>query len=91
MTEIKTELDAERIIAFYEGMTGGKANKDMIDMMVKGKYPLLQVRIAEFNGNIIGMRAFMQVLTPFGNKRGWALVEDLANGNEIEPDLTSPS
>jgi hypothetical protein len=82
----KTETDVDKIAAFCNGMTGEETHKEMLGAMIKGK--VMQIRTVEHMDKIIALRLFAKVLNPVGMKQGWALVQDLANGNEIEPEIT---
>lgn len=83
---VKTEKDVDLIIGYVKSASELQPNKAMLETLLKSN--AMQVRVWEEQGIILGLRAFVLVPNPFQGAMGFALVQDFANGYEIEPDQT---
>jgi hypothetical protein len=84
-TTLTNSTDA---VAYILAQGGLAPNQTMVDVMEKTQ--AIQYRAWLEDGRIKGLRVFMRVINPFRREMGFALIEDYANGHDIQPETATP-
>ncbi len=83
-----TEKSIGNVISYLKTVSDYTPNLELINKITANNtVDIFQYRFFVNENGLAGLRIFMRVINPFSNTAGWALIEDLSNGHNIDVDL----